>query len=210
MIPQDRLVRVGRRQNKVIAVTKPAALQLVLMMLMYAARMKVRAALLLFFVVAGCNGEIYLRDGVTDGDTFYLALNAHFSDDPVLQSWVSYSLTRSTCQLEIGGDNPARESSYDCEYTARNHLLNAWERHIAVDPGIHDEYLDTLLTVREAGYIEEYIAEYFGRRHWQIPVESDVDGFRRWRREHLRRHKAETRIIGWWSYSKGTSDYVIE
>jgi len=168
--------------------------------------MKICAALLLFFLVAGCNNEIYLRDGVTDGDTFYLALNAHSSDDPVLQSWVRYSLARSTCQLELGGDNPARESSYDCELTARNHLLDAWERHIAVDLSIQDDYLDALLRVREAGFIDEYTTEYFGRRHWQVPIESDLDSFRRWRREHLRRHKAKTRIVGWWSYAKNASD----
>ncbi len=65
--------------------------------------------------VAACSGEVYLRDGVTDGDTFYLAERALSDTDPVLQSWVGYSLARSACQLLIGGDNPARESSFDCE-----------------------------------------------------------------------------------------------
>ena len=43
--------------------------------------------------IVACNGEIYLRDGVTDGDTFYLANRTLADSDPALQSWASYSLT---------------------------------------------------------------------------------------------------------------------
>ena len=161
---------------------------------------------LLLLVIASCNNDIYLRDGVTDGDTFYLGLNAHTDDDPVLQSWVAYSLTRSACQLEIGGENPARESSYHCESTARRHLLETWDSQRAAAPGIEDEYLDTLLTVRGAGYLEEYTATFLRYRHWQIPAELDLVAFDRWRRVHLRRHAPETRIIGWWGYADDTLD----
>ena len=76
--------------------------------------------LLLSLVLAltACSGEIYLRDGVTDGDTFYLARRATADPDPVLQSWVSYSLTISACQLQSGSPNPARATSFDCELSA--------------------------------------------------------------------------------------------
>lgn len=168
------------------------------------------AQLLTLFVIASCNNEVYLRDGVTDGDTFYLALNAHTNDDPVLQSWVAYSLMRSTCQLEIGGLNPARESSYGCEFTARRHLLEAWETQRAEAPGIEDEYLDSLLAVREAGYLDEYTATFFRRPHWQVPVEVDLDAFRRWRRVNLQRHAPTTRIIGWWGYADDTANDALE
>ena len=59
-------------------------------------------------LLVACNGEIYTRDGVTDGVAFYLAPVAFASDDPATQAWVAYSLMKSVCQLEIGGDNPAR------------------------------------------------------------------------------------------------------
>ena len=72
------------------------------------------ALILLSTILAGCNGEIYVRDGVTDGDTFYLAERALADSDPVLQTWVSYSLARSASQLQIGGDNPARTSLLIC------------------------------------------------------------------------------------------------
>jgi hypothetical protein len=145
-------------------------------------------------------GEIFTRDGVTDGDTFYLAPHAITDDDPVLQSWVSYSLTRSACQLELGGDNPARNSDYGCEYTARQHLVETWEAQRAEHEGVSDPYLDDLLRVRNAGFLDEYTVRYFGKKHWSVPAEVDVPAFRRWQREHLRGHKPRTRIIGSWNY----------
>jgi hypothetical protein len=150
--------------------------------------------------LAGCNHAVYTRDGVTDGDTFYLAPHAWADDDPVLQSWVSYSLMRSACQLELGGDNPARNSDYGCEYTARLHLLETWDAQRAEHPDAQDPYLDTLLRVRAAGYLDEYTVRYFGRQDWQVPVEVRVDEFRGWQKQHLRRHRPQTRIVGSWNY----------
>jgi hypothetical protein len=157
-------------------------------------------AFLALAALTACNGSIYTRGGVTDGDTFYLAPRAWSDDDPVLQSWVAYSLSKSACQLEIGGNNPARNSSYGCEFTARSHLLDTWEEQRAEHVAATDPYLDDLLRVREAGYLDEYIVHYFGRRHWQVPTEIRDDDFQRWRQSNLRRHRPRTQMIGSWNY----------
>ncbi len=153
-------------------------------------------------LVTACNSEIYVRDGVTDGDTFYLSDRALTDDSPVLQSWVAYSLARSACQLEIGGENPARVSSYGCEFTARRILLDTWDEKRSGQTTVRDEYLDSLIRVREAGYLDEYVVHYFQRKEWLVPAEVDVRGFQDWRRQNLRRHKPETHIIGSWNYSQ--------
>ena len=157
-------------------------------------------ATIALLALAGCNTSIYTSDGVTDGDTFYLAPRAWADDDPVLQSWVTYSLVRSACQLELGGDNPARNSDYGCEFTARQHLLDAWEAQRAEHGGAVDPYLDTLLRVRDAGFLDEYTVHYFGRSGWLVPAEVRVDEFRRWQRGNLPGHKPQMRIIGSWNY----------
>lgn len=157
-------------------------------------------SLIALFLIAGCNNQIYVRDGVTDGDTFYLAPVALVDTDPVLQSWVAYSLMKSVCQLELGGENPARQSSYDCELSARNVLVDSWAEQCAENPAIGDDYLDVLLAVREAGYLGEYTAHYFWRDDWKVPVEVDVNAFDEWRREHLPDHRPQTRVIGTWGY----------
>ncbi len=146
----------------------------------------------------GCDGRIYVRDGVTDGDTFYLADRALTDDDPVLQSWVAYSLARSTCKLEVGGEIPSRVSTFDCELSARSLLVDAW---LQKRGGAGDEYLDTLVSVRSEGFLDEYVVHYLGRREWQIPSDVDVEAFNAWRRRHLRGHRPVTRIIGSWNYS---------
>jgi len=166
--------------------------------------------LITLVLITGCNNEIYVRDGVTDGDTFYLAPVASVDTDPVLQSWVAYSLVKSVCQLELGGDNPARQSSYDCEFTARNILVDAWAEQRAENPGISDAYLDELLTVRDAGYLGKYTAYYFRRNNWQVPEEVDIDAFGEWRRQHLRRHRPQTRIIGYWGYQDRSAQRLSE
>jgi len=159
-------------------------------------------SLIFLLIVAGCSGEIYLRDGVTDGDTFYLSERALTDNDPALQSWVTYSLTRSTCQLQIGGINPARESSFDCELTARRLMLETWTDKQSMNPALADEYLDELLSIQRAGYLDEYVARHFRREHWQLPDGIDIRTYRRWQRKNVPSHKPEMRIVGSWNYAR--------
>jgi hypothetical protein len=156
---------------------------------------------LLLPAVLACSSEIYVRDGVTDGDTFYLAPTAWTDDDPVLQSWVAYSLMKSACQLEIGGDPPSRASSYGCEFTARMALLDTWDEQKAEEPAITDSYLDTLARVRRAGFLDEYTVHYHGKKRWLVPAEVDLATFAAWRKQNLRRHRSRTRLIGSWGYA---------
>ena len=156
-------------------------------------------------VLAGCNPTIYVRDGVTDGDTFYLAPRAFADNDPALQSWVRYSLMRSTCQLEAGGAIPSRASTYDCELKSREHLLDAWVEKRALGTSNGDVYLDTLVAVREAGFLEEYVAHYFGKDDWNVPAALETETFGQWRRTQLRGHRPETRWIGSWGYGHNSS-----
>ena len=172
--------------------------------------MRILVLTLIALSVAGCgNGGIYVRDGVTDGDTFYLADQAFMDEDPVLQSWVAYSLSRSACQLDIGGPNPARVSDYGCEFSARQLMLDTWEENLAEDPSIRYDYLDDLVRVREAGFLDEYVVNYYGEESWQVPIEVDVGAFVAWQRNHLRGHKPETRLIGSWNFSEYTTHQAL-
>lgn len=174
-------------------------LQVSLIGMTYAAIMRFLGFLMLFPIVAG-GSEIYTRDGVTDGDTFYLTPSAFNNNDPAFQSWVTYSLMKSTCQLEIGGENPARASSFDCELRSRRHLVNAWSEKQQQNQQITDDYLDILAAVQAAGFLGEYTARFFGKKHWLLPEGLRVAEFRGWRKEHLRGHRPQTRITGSWNY----------
>jgi len=150
-------------------------------------------------VLAGCNPAIYVRDGVTDGDTFYLAPTA-FTGDPTVNSWVRFSLMRSACKLAVGGEIPSRVSTFDCEVKARSHIVDAWQEERIRNDSVEDAYLDALLEVRHAGFLDEYVVYYFGNPSWDVPDMLDEAGFRDYRRMHLRGHRPETRLIGSWGY----------
>ena len=156
-------------------------------------------------LLVACSGDVYVRDGVTDGDTFYLADRAMTDGDPAYQGWVRYSLARSTCQLGIGGDNPARATSFECERTARRLLAEAWQEARAEDRGVHDPYLDDLLVVYEAGFLDEYVAGNFRRRHWDLPRDLRSSDYRRFMKTRLPDHEPETRLTGSWNYSSRVS-----
>lgn len=174
-------------------------LQLSLIRVTYSSSMRCLVLLVLLPLVAN-SGEIYTRDGVTDGDTFYLAPHAFDNDDPAFQSWVTYSLMKSACQLEIGGENPARASSFECELRSRRHLILAWQEKQQENQEINDDYLDTLSAVLEARFLAEYTVEYFGKKHWTLPTGLRAVEFRAWRRKNLRGHKPVTQLIGSWNY----------
>lgn len=153
----------------------------------------------------GCS-DTYVRQGVTDGDTFFLAPLAHTSDDPVVASWVRYSLVRSACQLAIDGENPARSNSYECEIKARHQLVEAWRNDERAASSAEGEYLNTLARVVDAGYLKEYTAHYLVERGWKLPSDIRADAFNRWRRQHLQRHRPRTRLIGYWGYRRALAE----
>ncbi len=150
--------------------------------------------------LGACNGEIYVRNGVTDGDVFSIQPVAAMSDDPVTQSWIRYSLARSVCQLEADVPNPARASSFRCELTARQQLIDAWQEHRRADSGLRDPYLDDLRFVAVHGYLEEYVAHHFARSSWIVPSDLSMREYQTWQRQKLRGHRPATRIVGSWSY----------
>lgn len=160
-------------------------------------------ALLCLLSLAACGGDIYLRDGVTDGDTFYLTQRALTDDDPVLQSWVAYSLSLSVCKLEIGGPNPARASSFDCELRARRQLADRWRD---LGRASEDRYLDALVRTDDAGLLAEYVARFHRRSGWTLPDDLDMPRFRDFRQAALAGHKPHTRITGSWNYARTVRD----
>jgi hypothetical protein len=154
--------------------------------------------LMLFGGLAGCDGGIYVRDGVTDGDSFYVPPAALTSPSSSTQSWIAYSLALSTCQLQRGGENPARNSSFQCELRARKLLAERWSELATVND--HDRYLDDLAKVHAAGFLAEYTHHYLMRNGWKAPAGLHTQAFAAWRKRNLRQHRARTRLVGSWNY----------
>lgn len=148
-----------------------------------------------------CDTNVYLRDGLTDGDVYFLPATAHLSTDPALHSWVTYSLGESTCKLGVGGDNPARNSSFECEVSARHLLVQSWSQQVQDRPQLQDRYLDELTQIEQAGFLREYVWDNFRERSWQRPDDLRSQEFREWKLGNLDNHRPYTRRIGWWAYT---------
>lgn len=163
-------------------------------------RISRQIASVVLVALSACSGEIYLRDDVTDGDSFNISSTHAASQDPVTQSWIRYSLARSVCQLRMDTDNPARASSFECERNARRHLATAWTEYTDANRDLYDPYLNDLRFVRNSGYLDEYVAHFFGQPDWTLPGDLDMRRFHRWRKQELQDHDAVTHLIGSWSY----------
>ncbi|MEL7296443.1 MAG: hypothetical protein AAGJ86_02210 [Pseudomonadota bacterium] len=164
--------------------------------------------MLLIGLISACDSRVYVRDGVTDGSRFALPAYAEVSDDPVVQSWVAYSLSKSICQLEMGGDNPARNTSFDCELSARESLVDRWLDY--GDPGLDERaadanYLDAVADAEAAGFLKEYVWAYLKHPSWTAPPDLDLAAFDTWRNAlpGFETHRAQTRIVGSWGYPPG-------
>ena len=158
-------------------------------------------------VISACGGDVYLHDGVTDGDTFYLAPRALTDPDPAVQSWVGYSLGKSACQLQHEGENPARATSFECELAARKLLLETWSEKVEQDPEISDSYLEVLSAVHETGDLREYVARYFSKSDWILPDDLRTQKFRQWQRHQLPGHRPQTILTGSWNYRSRVTNY---
>mgnify|MGYP001804471236 CR=1 FL=1 len=177
--------------------------------------MVVKILWVLTALVAACDGRVYVRDGVTDGDRFSLPTTLSENPDPITQAWAAYSLSRSVCQLEMGGENPARNSSLDCEVSARQALAQRWnelkaDRALAgqeVPANGESMYLDTLAKIHAADVLEGYSWKYLRKRHWAEAAPEARSAFEEWREVHLKkRHKPQTRIVGSWGFASTTAE----
>lgn len=146
---------------------------------------------------AGCDRRIYVVDGVTDGDQFYILPEQLDDESPAHQSWISYSLVRSACQLNVESANPSRNTSYECELSGREALVSTW-RAYQDEPAVRDDYLDTLLDVANAGFLREYTWVFFHDESWEPPDALDLDSFNAWRQVLLEDHQPQTRLVGAW------------
>lgn len=80
------------------------------------------------------------------------------------------------------------------EVDARKRCAYLW-REVRVKDGLTNRYLDDLVTVLEANFLEEYVWTYFRSDDWHQPNGLRLAEFDQWRSTNLRGHRPETRAV---------------
>lgn len=176
-----------------------------------------RGRRLLFFVclgvfaalATGCSGvQVYNFGGEGRGQAFHVPVAAVKNDSAIVQSWIAYSLARSTCKLEIGGPLPSANDSFDCEFRPRRVLAERWAGRI--DSPDTDEYLDEVAQVRRDGFLKEYVWHFFRQRDWVQPEGLAMARFQAYRRSQLVWHRPKTRVIGYWTQGRAADSGLAQ
>jgi hypothetical protein len=111
-------------------------------------------------------------------------------------SWLAYGASKALAIDESRAANPnAGVTDFDTEYVARAALVDTW-KELREKDGAKDAYLDLLVTVKDAGFLDEYVILSFSRPGWTIPAkflpDIHISEFLAWATAHLPKHQVAT------------------
>jgi len=115
----------------------------------------------------------------------------------VAAAWIGYAAARA----EWVQENLSREDfkemgykrSFDEELSARKSLLEIWMELTESKSGLSDQYLDELVMVRKAGFLEEYVWQLLRSPDWTTkPDNLELKGFSNWLADKLPNHEVQT------------------
>ncbi len=112
-----------------------------------------------------------------------------------LPAWLLYAGSRARAIEKYPERRPQAihyEYSFEEELDARAALVQVWGELQAKDRR-RDPYLDTLVEVRTAGFLADYVWHFLRAPCWRtIPAGLRTAEFETWRDRHLQNHRAET------------------
>jgi hypothetical protein len=114
-------------------------------------------------------------------------------DEGARAAWMAYGITKlGVLRGQVSGLSARRASDYGIELEAHTTMLSVW-KHRRAEGAAPDAYLDTLMDVERAGFLEEYVLISFGEPGWTLPASAlaslDWTGFFAWAKSHLGKHR---------------------
>ncbi|MBI2348682.1 MAG: hypothetical protein HYV05_08515 [Deltaproteobacteria bacterium] len=115
-----------------------------------------------------------------------------------LAPWLAYAGSRSVwMEKKFFERNPgaaAYRYTFAEELEAREACARVWSE-LRAKSGTSDRYLDDLVAVQKAGLLQEYTWVFFRDAGWSPPEGLRLAEFDRWRQEHLKEHRPETKAL---------------
>ncbi len=125
-------------------------------------------------------------------------------------AWITYATIRGRTYEEVrdrGSRNRAGDD-YLIEVRARSGMAAFWRDQRQTPEAASDAYLDKLVEIAEAGFIEEYVLGTFARPGWTVPSKElpliDFASFAEWGPVHL--GALESPTLAWMKPSSGKLD----
>jgi len=100
--------------------------------------------------------------------------------------WIAHALAKLSCE------DAYPLMSFENEYCATNSAMNIWRDIKKKDDEVSFGTLDDMQAVKKAGFLREYVWEYFHQDYWFKPDSLLLDKFDVWRHKHLAEHHANT------------------
>lgn len=124
-------------------------------------------------------------------------VDASLRNDPTaIVVWIAYGLGLAMNHPGLDAEQAAGLHTYvptfDSEYSARKNQVVVWGQIKAKDPTIANAYMTQLVAIDQAGFLREYVWEYYWRQGWVEPRDLNIAKFDAWRQQNLPGLKAET------------------
>ena len=144
-------------------------------------------------LVISCTGH-----PIPDSDSKIRIIVDPSTPKEVLAPWLIYAGTRAHwIEKKFFDQNPGvrlYQYTFAEEVEARMYCVRLW-RDVKAKDGVRNRYLDDLITVMDAGFLEEYVWTYFRDSNWKESNILRLVEFDHWQSLHLRGHEPETRAV---------------
>ncbi len=117
------------------------------------------------------------------------------ADPNASAAWLGYALSHANWVKDNYVDkDPLTDYkvTFDEELLCRDNMVQIWYEIKEKTPGLTDTYLDEMLMVRDAGFLDEYVWTYHSQEGWPMPKELQLEEFNAWMDENLNQHKPTT------------------
>jgi tetratricopeptide (TPR) repeat protein len=150
----------------------------------------------LLAVLLACAHQTAPVDRPTDRGIVTVSPEAVAQGERALAAWIAYGTVRARLfEDRVGHFHNQSGDDYAIELGARAALADAWAEHRGTEA---NAYLDLLLDVRRAGFLEEYVVTYFARPGWTVPGEAlsqlTLPAFASWGKTRLANHRPLTLV----------------
>lgn len=136
------------------------------------------------------DGSTHATQAAPTSPRLKIEVDASLHRDPTAMAvWVAYGVWLGLHHPGLDRERAAGLHVYvptfDVDYSARANQITVWNEIKAKDPSITNKYMMQLEAIDTAGFMREYVWEFYHRTGWTAPPGLAIARFDAWRKQHL-------------------------